>query len=77
MARKPLRRLQVFDFIIKYKQDNDGLSPTYQVIGDHFHFTPQTAWDHVQGLERDGRVTIDPADRRIRVVNGVYTPPTP
>ena len=76
MARKPEVRIKVHEFICTYKEENDGLPPTYQQIADHFGWAaPANAWDHVQGLERDGLVKIDKTDRKYRVIDGEYYSP--
>jgi hypothetical protein len=76
VARPAKVRLRVFDFICVYKEENDGIPPTYEQISAHFSWSsPSNAWDHVMGLERDGMVTIDPHDRKYRVVDGEYNAP--
>lgn len=76
MARKPIRRVQVLEFIEQYKEspENDGNSPTYQEITDHFGWSSATtAWWHVQRLEADGLLALD--DLRRIILGGQYTLP--
>lgn len=76
MARPPKIRKLVFDFICVYKEENDGIPPTYEQISTHFGWvSPSNAWDHVMGLERDGMVTIDKDDRKYRLIDGEYNSP--
>lgn len=76
MARPPKIRNLVFDFICTYKEENDGIPPTYEQISAHFGWSsPSNAWDHVMGLERDGLVTVDRTDRKYRLIDGEYNAP--
>ena len=76
MAREPLIRRKVYEYICLHKEANDGIPPTYQQIATHFLWaSPANAWDHVMGLERDGLVVIDKADRKYRLIDGEYNSP--
>lgn len=76
MARPPVMRKKVFEFICIYKEENDGIPPTYEQISDNFGWSsPSNAWDHVMGLERDGVITIDKHDRKYRLIDGEYKAP--
>lgn len=75
MARHPVTRRKVFDYLCRYKEENDGHPPTYEEISAEFGWqNPSTAWTHVQGLERDGLVKLD-SRRRITLINGEYNAP--
>lgn len=72
MARRPIIRNKVYDFICIYKKENDGLAPTYQTISDHFGWhNPMNAWYHVAGLQRDGLIRLD-EDGNIMLVGGQW-----
>lgn len=76
MARHPKVRKLVYDFICTFKEENDGIPPTYEQISTHFGWSsPSNAWDHVMGLERDRLIVIDPIDRKYRIVGGEYNAP--
>lgn len=76
MAKRiPYKRLAVFAFLCEYKRDHDGCPPTYAEISEAFGWgSAQTAWLHVQGLERDKRIEFD-RNRKIRIIGGEYIPP--
>lgn len=74
MARPPKVRKLVYEFICIYKEENDGIPPTYEQISNHFGWcAPSNAWDHVMGLERDGKLTIDKGDRKYRIIDGEWS----
>lgn len=59
------RESEVYDFIVRYKQENDGNSPAYTVIGRALYITRQTVYDHVNSLigkgfiqKRDGKLIV-------------------
>ncbi|HOF19330.1 MAG TPA: transcriptional repressor LexA [Phycisphaerae bacterium] len=47
------RQLEILRFIRDFRNHN-GYSPTMQEIGDHFHLTKVTVFEHVAALERKG-----------------------
>ena len=55
MSSVPLtrRQRQIVDFFQEYTHDN-GLSPTYEEIADHFGVNKVTIFGHVSELERKG-----------------------
>lgn len=74
MPRPPRKRREVYEFICRYKEENDGNTPTYQEISKHFGWISlNNAWVHVEGLARDGFVSFD--ERRRIIVNGTYISP--
>lgn len=75
MARQPIRRMEVYEYLCIYKEENDGNAPTYEEITMHFGWASlNNAWMHVGGLERDGLVRLDER-RRIVLIGGEYTAP--
>jgi len=74
-GREVKQRKKVFEFICKFKADNDGLSPTYQEIADHFKWTSlNNAWTHVDKLVNEDRLVWLDDNRRMRI-DGHYDPP--
>ena len=70
---------EVFAFIVEYKKQNDGLSPTLREICDH---TRVRSTSHasllVDKLEKDGfieRVAVAGQSRNIRVIGGEWSLP--
>jgi SOS-response transcriptional repressor LexA len=62
----------VYDFIVQYKQANDGHSPTVQVITEGCNFSSTSlAYFYLKRLESDGLIRLE--DRRIIVVGGKWT----
>ncbi len=45
------RQLQILQFIRRWRERH-GYSPTMQEIGDHFHLTKVTVFEHVNALEK-------------------------
>lgn len=76
MARKPVVMYQVLEFIKFYKEENDGNSPTYEMIAAQFNCTINNAWEHVRRLERYNMLRLD-ENRRITLPGGEYIPPNP
>jgi DNA-binding MarR family transcriptional regulator len=69
MPRSPKKALRVLDFIKTWKEEpeHDGNSPTYEQIAENFDCAIMTVWNHVQRLERMGKIIID-ADRKITLI---------
>lgn len=64
--------LAVLHFIIRYKREHDGVSPSIREISDACSI-PSSSNVHVilRNLERDGYITTQsPAARTIQVVGG-------
>lgn len=75
MARKPKVRYAVYQFIKSFKEEHDGISPTYAEISSFFGWASETtAWWHVDRLNDEKLLLIDP-DRRITLIDGRYIPP--
>jgi hypothetical protein len=64
-------RNQVFRFIIQYKRDHDGLSPSIQEIADALFMSRTNAWYHRVMLEREGRIRVT-GRRSIEVLAGKW-----
>jgi len=75
MARHAKVRYAVFEFLKTFKEENDGISPTYAEIARHFGWSSETtAWWHVDRLDREHLVYLD-TERRITLPGGEYIPP--
>lgn len=75
MPRPPVVRYKVYDFIKTFKEEHDGISPTYAEIAAHFGWASETtAWWHVDRLNDERRLVID-QERRITLIGGEYIPP--
>ncbi len=67
-------REQVFAFIVQYKREHDGLSPTAREIAEACFMHESTARYHVTQLALHGRIRL--IERRgIEVVGGAWEPP--
>ncbi len=51
-------REQVFNFIVDFKRDHDGLSPMWQEIADAMQISKATVRYHLQQLQIEGRVRL-------------------
>jgi repressor LexA len=49
------RQTEILSYIEKFIGDN-GYSPTFKEIGDHFHITPKGAYDHITYMIKKGFV---------------------
>lgn len=75
MARHAKVRYKVYDFIKVFKEEHDGISPTYAEIASNFGWASETtAWWHVDRLNDERRLHID-KERRITLIGGEYIPP--
>lgn len=67
-------REQVFAFIVQYKRDHDGLSPTAREIAEACFMHESTARYHLTQLALEGRIRL--LERRgIEVIGGAWEPP--
>ena len=73
-----LKALKAFDFIVRYKTENDGNSPSFREIADaievkavsHVHYL-------VQNLAEHGMIELVKGRKGcIRINGGQYLPPT-
>lgn len=70
---------KVYDFIVAFKQDHDGVSPSVLEIGGACGITSTSTTRFVlNGLERLGLIECEYAgkSRMIKVVGGRWIPPT-
>lgn len=67
-------REQVLRYIIDYKQDHDGLSPSVREIASACFLHVSTARYHLDQLAIEGRIRV--LERRgIEVIGGAWEPP--
>jgi hypothetical protein len=64
-------REQVFQYIVDYKRQHDGLSPTISGIARALFMNRTTARYHVMMLEHDGRIRLV-GGHAIQVVGGTW-----
>jgi hypothetical protein len=64
-------REQVFQYIVDYKRQHDGLSPTISGIARALFMNRTTARYHVMMLEHDGRIRLV-GRHAIQVVGGAW-----
>lgn len=62
---------QIIEFVTDYKVANDGNSPTYQEIAQHFHFSISAAQRHIRKLVCAGILRQDKRGR-ILLVGGQW-----
>ncbi len=67
-------RDQVFQYIVDYKREHDGLSPTISAIARALFMNRTTARYHVMMLEHDGRIRLV-GRRAIQVIGGAWNLP--
>lgn len=68
----------VFDFILKYKQAHDGISPTVREIMEATEYNSTSAvMAALEALRDQGliKMPIEKRTRQIQVVGGVWLPP--
>jgi hypothetical protein len=71
---QPSSRELVYDFLIQYKQQHDGNSPTTREIADGCHLSPGTVNYHLTRLEIDRRIYVAGDRRRnIEIVGGAWS----
>ena len=65
---------QIFQFIVAYKREHDGLSPSISDIAAACFLHESTVRYHIARLEIQGRIRL--VERRgIEVVGGAWEPP--
>lgn len=67
-------RKQVFEFIVAYKRDHDGLAPSVKEIALACYLSESTVKHHLHMLERTNRIRVL-GRRAIEVVGGVWDLP--
>ena len=68
---------EAYDFIVRYKIENDGIPPTYRMLSSKFDMSTSQVRVMVSILVKRGLVTIGEggASRSIQVVGGKWVPP--
>ncbi|MBN1965822.1 MAG: hypothetical protein JW910_14315 [Anaerolineae bacterium] len=67
-------RQRIYDFIVAYKREHDGLSPAIKEIADTCQIGFSTVRYHLWMLEIDGRIRAK-GRRSIEVIGGVWDLP--
>ena len=69
-----MNRKEIYEFIVKYKTENDGLSPSMrEIMGQGVSSTSVVDW-HLKKLEQDGKISCNGV-RGIKVIGGEWRPP--
>jgi DNA-binding HxlR family transcriptional regulator len=65
---------RVFSFVVRYKEENDGVAPSYSEIMAACYISRTTVHHHLKQLEKDGHIKRvgDTACRNIQVVGGKW-----
>lgn len=71
------KMMRVLKFIIKFKKDNDGISPTVREIRDALgYLSTSTIAHYIDCLKTHGYIEVDwQKSRFIKVVGGQWIPP--
>lgn len=70
----PTTRERIFEMIVRYKREHDGLAPAITEIADECYLSVSTVKYHLFMLEREDRIRLE-GRRRIEVVGGVWDLP--
>ena len=69
-----MNRKEVYEFIVKYKTDNDGLSPSMrEIMAQGVSSTSVVDW-HLKKLEQEGKISCNGV-RGIKVTGGKWRSP--
>lgn len=71
----PLSRRNIFKFIVKYKTENYGISPTLKEIAIGCKISESAVGVALRELEKDKKVIRGKGQRSIRLVGERYYPP--
>jgi hypothetical protein len=72
----PSTRDRIFDYLVRYKRDHDGNSPSLREIADACHIALSGARYHLTRLEIDNRIRISgKRSRTIEIIGGTWQPP--
>jgi SOS-response transcriptional repressor LexA len=72
----PSTREQIYAFLIRYKQEHDGNSPSNRQIAEACHVSSSTVGHHLARLERANRIRLcEDEYRNIEIVGATWTPP--
>ncbi|WP_119067819.1 winged helix-turn-helix transcriptional regulator [Aggregatilinea lenta] len=64
-------RDRIFEYIVRYKREHDGLAPAITEIAEGCYLSVSTVKYHLFMLEREDRIRLD-GRRRIEVVGGKW-----
>ncbi len=67
-------REQIFQYIVDYKREHDGLAPAVRELAKVCMLSISTVKYHLFMLERENRIRIL-GRRAIEVIGGVWNPP--
>lgn len=67
----PSSRDRIYDYIVHYKREHDGLAPAITEIAGGCYLSVSTVKYHLFMLEREDRIRLD-GRRRIEVVGGEW-----
>lgn len=71
-------RKKVFDFIVSFKRENDGLSPTVREIMDACNIPSSSNTTYIlDELSRNGLIAINSGNRGIMVIGSQWLFPAP
>ena len=71
-------RTRVFDYIIEYKNENDGNPPSVSTIMAALGISSKAVVKyHLDALEAEGLIVKRPGEQYILVVGAEWIPPTP
>jgi DNA-binding transcriptional ArsR family regulator len=72
----PCTRELIFNYLVQYKEEHDGNSPTNRQIAEACHVSPSTVSHHLARLERANRIRLSEDEyRNIEIVGGQWTRP--
>ena len=68
-----LNKASIFHFIISYKTENDGLSPTYREICEECGISSTSVVRyHLLKLEQEGKIAFGKKKRGIKIIGGEW-----
>ncbi len=69
-----ITRQEIYDFIVQYKRDHDGLAPTLNEIAGGCHLSKAGVKYHMPYMELRGMIRIV-GRRGIEIIGGSWFPP--
>lgn len=73
-GKRASSREQIFDFLVRYKREHDGLSPSLDELAEDTGLSRATVRYHLLRLEADNRIRFV-ARRGIEITGGVWDLP--
>jgi hypothetical protein len=67
-------RQRIFDFIVRYKSEHDGLAPSNEEMAQACHISKSSVKHHLFMLERTDRIHVI-GRRAIEVIGANWKPP--